>query len=249
VIALFLPMFSRLFLGAPPATFSIYQSKMYFPPTTFISEIREHTDITRVALVKTPDGGTMHPNGPVRLGLPTVTGYRNPNFKEYFDLYNYHRLLLEKDSAEITKSFDDFRKTTNYLKNSLTAWSLPDSEWELSDATKRYFRLHQINAVIGSDDLIINDPDWEKVVDVNGLALWKDKIAPSPFLFATEIIVIPDSLYRLQYMLSDANWNMDSQAVVAEGVGVKYNSDSGPPSNLQLLESVDGYRLIDAKNK
>jgi hypothetical protein len=252
-LAILFPTGAKLFSCNKPATLVASRSEFYFPQTKFEKAIVENPDIARVAMIQTSveKKDLLLWNLPVRLGLSTLTGYRNTIFKEYFDLYMYHKILIENHGESSENLFKEFRKTVGYLSNKLSAFQAGNSNLSLPFPTERYFALHGVNGIIGPADLIIENDDWELVATVDRLSLWKDKKKPRDFLFSTESIVIPDEIFRMRYILEDHDFDMYNQVVLSEGVGVAYraNSTSTSTSQFELLEKTDGYRLIDANVK
>jgi len=167
-------------------------------------------------------------------------------------LYAYHRILLENDeggniATDAEKRFENFKKTESYLANKLGAFALHNSHLLLPPFSQRYFSLHGVNGIIGSEDLIIENEDWERVAVADGLSLWKDKDKPKDFFLARESVVIPDDAYRMKYILENPDFDIENQVVLKEGVGKKYaNSSATSTSHAAILKETDGYRLIDA---
>lgn len=245
IVGLFLPNMARLFLGYGPAVFLPYSSNLYYPSTEFSEVIKNHPEINRVALVRTPEGGMTHSNGPVQMGLSTITGYRNPLFKEYLELYYYHWLIFEGD-ANPREEFARFRSDRRYIANgAIEAWKFKGSEWKLDEATKRYLRLTGVDALIGSGDLVIQDSEWEKAGGADGLSLWKNKTPAQPFIFATRSRIIPDLYDRLDFIFKNPDWDMDQEAVLSEDVGISGGRGFEAPPNFSILRRTDGYRLVE----
>lgn len=172
VVALIFPSFARFFLGATPDTITLNDQALYYPRTEFGDAVTRHPEISRVALIETPGGNRTHTNGPVMLGLGTITGYRNPMYEAYVDLYWKHKLAFE-GSTDPNREADELKTSVDYLNNGLPALKAPSSSITLQDFTLKYFELTRTNGIIGSEDLSITNPDWERVVLADGLSLWR----------------------------------------------------------------------------
>ncbi len=245
--SLILPNISRLFLGVPTKVLEIHPSSLYFPETTFQKELEKYSDINRVAVIQTQAGQTTHPNGPDYLGLETITGDRNPLFKDYDELYQYHSLIFEGDKNP-SRSFASLIKSADYLEVASPPLMTPASKIKLSEATQRYFRLLGVDAIIGSEDLVINDKNWEKLTQADGLSLWRSKTPVPQMSFAADAIVINERLQQLQYIFENQNWNIDERAVVNQAVSLP--NDGGNKkvnSTFEIIKRADGYRLIQVQ--
>ncbi|TSC68616.1 MAG: hypothetical protein G01um101466_377 [Parcubacteria group bacterium Gr01-1014_66] len=246
VIGVALPAFAKLFLGFSPAVLAVLPSKLYYPETEFVRSLK-NIPVTRAALVRTAGGKTMDPNESVQLGMRTITGSRNPISAAYVDLYHYHRLIAEGQENQ-SAAFVEFTQDNLYTNSNMYAWNLPAKELVLTDTTKRYFAMHQVDAIIGSGDLTIRDPEWKKEIEADGLSLWKAKESPPRFFFTTKAVVIPDRLKRLEYMFGNA-WDPKDAAVLVKPLsGVRVSSKKAD-AQFEVIKSTDGYRRIRVQNK
>ncbi len=247
-VAIMFPTGAKLFLCFKPATLVMNRSQFYFPQTKFQEAIAENLDIARVGMIQTSreKKDTLLQNLPVWLGLPTLTGYRNTILKEYFDLYMYHKILIENGESNSGKLFEEFRTKVDYVTNKLSAFEVSNSNFFLPPWTQRYFALHGVNGIIGPADLIIRNEDWELAARADGLSLWKDRKKPHDFFFSRESIVIPDDVFRMAYILNSPDFDMQKQVVLKEGFGAKYSTTATSTFSFEILEKTDGYRLIGA---
>ncbi|TSC91510.1 MAG: hypothetical protein CEN90_308 [Parcubacteria group bacterium Licking1014_17] len=246
VLSLIIPSFARLFLRAAPVAFAINSSKLFYPETEFGSLVKKYPEIDRVALIQTPKGARVHQNSPLQLGLSTITGYRNPMYSSYADLFNYHRFIFEKNLDPSVK-FDEFKKSVAYLNNDLGTLRMSEPSIKFSEATNRYFVLNGVNTVIGSEDLIIRNPEWEKLFTADRLSLWQRKTNYPEYTFVRKEKLITERNEALSYFFS-SNWNPNEFAIVTEPVLKNQETISKHFPQLKILKKDDGYRLIEIKN-
>ena len=242
-ISVILPNMGRIFLYSTPAVLAVNRQELYFPDTRFENLIRENRDIAKVALVSAPGEKNMPPNGPVRLDLSSVTAYRNPPLKSFFELYNYHRFIFENGTENPTSLFNQFQKSSTFLSNTLNVLKAPQKEIVLDEKTIKYFRLNRVNAVISSENLVIGNSDWKLVGKEDGLTLWKWNINPPEYFFADQIVPIPDKNKRLDFVFSN-QWNIEKQVIVEENLALKpYTGKQS--AKIELIDKKDGYRLFN----
>lgn len=171
VCALLLPTVTRLFLGIPPRTLSLQSSVYYFPETAFIREIKQHPEIQRVALVQTPGNLRIHPNTPVWMGLSTIHGYRNPMYRHYNEVFTFYRFIFE-EVPNPEAALESYRISLAFTTNDLPVWQAPRPTMSLPTRVKEFFAMAQVNTIIGSHDLVVDDAEWRNVASGDGLSLW-----------------------------------------------------------------------------
>jgi hypothetical protein len=251
LVSLLLLSFSRLFLGATPVIFLLNPSKLYYPETEFGDIIKKYPDLKRAALIQTPQSGRVqHQNGPIFLGLSTITGYRNPMYQNYADLYYYNSFVF-KDSKNAVSDFNDFEKNSDYLRNNLSAFEAPQAKITLSEATKRFFAMTDVDTIIGSVDLEITNPEWHKITIADNLTLWGLNKTNPEFFFVQKETVIPAGIKQFEYMFGDSKWNPIKSAVLDSSILEESNADNGASKenpNIELIKRADGYRLIKIQN-
>lgn len=243
IISLLVLPIGRLVLGATPFTFALHSEDAYVPVTEFEKGLHEQRDVIRVAMMQDGEKGSLHEVTPLWFETPTVNAYFNPIFKEYAELYQFHRLMVEQPSFSI-KDFQEFARTNNYISNNLSPWHASTSSFIIEGPTKRFFELTQTNAIIAADTLPVGDPAWQKRVNANNLSLWVRGKAPADYYFTDNPKVITDRWERLDYTLN-GSWNPSDQTIVEHPVDVSHDP-SFIPASLTLAKKYDGYRLIEA---
>lgn len=243
IIGLCLPTVSRLFFGVVPAVFNLNRASLYYPDTEFSEKLDKNNGLERVALVQFLGKEEIHPNLPVNVNLKSIGGYRNPIFSKYLDLYLYHKLIFE-GSNDPEHNFQEISTKIDYIDNTLEPFNILENNVTISPQTEQYFQMHQVNTIIGSDGLTIINKDWKKLFDANQLTVWKWDKKVSDYFFATNTIVISDSLKRLEKVFQVDEFDPNKDVILENEVSAlnKIQESSEVQIKISLLEQTDGFR-------
>jgi hypothetical protein len=247
-VAVLLPTLARLFFGATPAVFNLNPTKLYFPETTFSTELDKYPEITRVAMFQTVGSPLIHSNTAIRMGLASANAYRNPTDRNFLEFSKYFQFTQTNPKSAL-ESFNNFKSSFEYTRNGFEPITLEDSLFEINSATKRYLDLLGVNGLITSSNVQIKDTDWERVVKENELSLWRKLDQTPSFFFATNTVEILDEKERLSYIFENDSFDPNKIVVcgaLQEPTGVASGIDT---NEIELIESTDGYRKFNVNTK